>query len=251
MQPEAATDGHHLRHRVTHLVPLSVRQLPYRALDRAGALIDHRKLRSARPDLVAAMERPRDDSQLRPAYDRYVTEISTWKWAVSWPTSRLLDSLCEELRPQRILDLGSGFSTYVLASWAQRSGADVEIVSADDSTEWLAKTRTFLEGEGLDAQLIDATELATLPDASFDLAFDDIGRSEERANVLATVMRVMKPRGVVVLDDMNVRGYRKQVRARLDAGNWPLYSVRQQTIDAKGRFAMLTVAPGAGITIAP
>jgi predicted O-methyltransferase YrrM len=243
MQPEAAPANTRLRHSVTHRVPLSVRQLPYRAVDRLAALRDQRRLRADRPDLVAAMARPHDDSVLRPAYDRYVTEISTWKWAVSWPTARLLDTLCEALRPRKVLDLGSGFSTYVLTSWAQRTGAEVEIVSVDDSVDWLAKTRAFLAGHGLDAQLLDAAELPSLPDAAFDLAFDDIGRSEDRANVLDTVIRVMAPGAVVVLDDMNVRGYRRQVRTRLDTVGWPLYSVRGETIDAKGRFAMLTTAP--------
>jgi predicted O-methyltransferase YrrM len=82
-----------------------------------------------------------------------------------------------------------------------------------------------------------------LPDSTFDLAFDDIGRIEQRADAIDTLVRVMAPGGIVVLDDMNVRGYRADVRARLKRAGWPLYSLRRQTIDQRGRFAMLTAAP--------
>jgi len=224
----------------THVLPMSVRRAPFRLADRAAATVDAPRLRAARPDVEAALARPREDTALRAVYDRYVAEVSSWEWAVSWPTARALDALCEALRPRHVLDLGSGLSTYVVCDWARRSGVDVDVVSVDDSPEWLAKTRAFLDGEGLQARLIDVGELPGLPDATFDLAFDDIGRTEERARVVDTLVRVMAPRSVVVLDDMNVRGYRKEVKAKLDAAGWPLYSLRSQTIDAKGRFAMLT-----------
>ncbi len=243
MEQDAQIGPSRLRHRVTHRFPLSVRRLPFRAADRAVAEIDQRRLRAAHPNIAAALARPRDETELRRVYDRYVGEVSSWEWAVSWPTARALDLLCEEIQPRHILDLGSGLSTYVVANWARRSGIDVEIVSVDDSPDWLAKTRAFLDGQGLQARLIDISELATLPSTTFDLAFDDIGRTENRVRVLDPITRVMAPGGLVVLDDMNVRGYREQVRSRLDAAGWKVFSIRAQTIDAKGRFAMLTAAP--------
>jgi predicted O-methyltransferase YrrM len=228
---------------VTHLVPLPVRRLPFQTLDAVVATRDARRLAADRPDVLAALRNARDDAALRAFYDRYVTEVSNWEWAVSWPTARALDALCEALRPRRVLDLGSGFSTYVVCNWARRAGVETEIVSADTSDEWLDKTRVFLDGEGLSARLIASRDLASLPSAGFDLAFDDIGRIEARASVMPTIIRTMKPGGVVVLDDMNVRGYRGEVRSHLTKAGWPLYSLRPATVDAKGRFAMLTAAP--------
>jgi predicted O-methyltransferase YrrM len=242
MERKGVTDGL-LRHRLTHLMPLSVRRLPFQAADKAAAARDTRRLATARPDVIAALGRVHDDPALRALYDRYVTDISNWEWAVSWPTVRVLDALCTALRPKKVLDLGSGFSTYVVCNWARRNGADTEVVSVDTSDEWLEKTRAFLTREGLQAQLIPARDIDSLPDRSFELAFDDIGRTEERANVIPTIIRVMAPGGVVVLDDMNVRGYRSEVRTQLVAAHWDLYSARPFTFDAKGRFAMLTAAP--------
>ena len=243
MEHKNAADPGGIRHRVAQLVPFSVRRLPYQAADRAVAVRDVRRLAVARPDLIAALEGAHDDPDLRAVYDLYVNGVSNWEWAVSWPTVRVLDALCNALRPRRVLDLGSGLSTYVLCDWARRAGVEAEIVSVDTSPEWLEKTRAFLGDRGLSARLIVASELDSLEDRSFDLAFDDIGRTEERANVIGTVVRVMAPGGVVVLDDMNVRGYRDKVRAQLDAANWGLFSVRPYTLDPKGRFAMLTAAP--------
>ena len=243
MEQKSAAGPGGIRQRVSQLVPLSVRRLPYQAADRAAATRDLRRLAIARPDLVAALEGKHDDRDLRAVYDLYVNGVSNWEWAVSWPTVLVLDALCEAVRPTRILDLGSGLSTYVLCNWARRAGVEAEIVSVDTSPEWLEKTRGFLDERGLSAHLIVMDALDTLEDRSFDLAFDDIGRIEERANVIGTVVRVMAPGGVVVLDDMNVRGYRGQVKAKLDAARWDLFSVRAYTVDPKGRFAMLTAAP--------
>jgi predicted O-methyltransferase YrrM len=208
-----------------------------------GAARDARRLATARPDVAAALERVHDDPELRAIYDRYVTHVSHWEWAISWPSVRVLDALCEAVRPGKMLDLGSGFSTYVLCNWARRSGVDCEVVSVDTSDEWLEKTRAFLTAEGLQARLIPARAIDSLPTASFDLAFDDLGRTEDRASVISTVVRVVAPGGVVLLDDMNARGYRSDVRSTLAAAHWDLYSARSHTIDAKGRFAMLTAAP--------
>ncbi len=243
MEQDAAIEPSRLRHRVTHRLPMSVRQFPFRAADRAVAELDKRRLNTAHPNIAAALARPKDFTELRQTYDKYVADVSSWEWAVSWPTVRALDTLCEELQPRHILDLGSGLSTFVVANWARRSGLDVEIVSVDDSPDWLAKTRAFLDQNGLSARLIDIGELSTLPASTFELAFDDIGRTEDRSKVIETLTRVMAPGGVVVLDDMNVRGYREEVRTKLDAAGWKLFSLRTQTIDPKGRFAMLTAAP--------
>ena len=223
---------------------MSLRRLPYQLADRAAATRDQPRLRAARPDLAAALDAVKDDdADLRKVYARYVDQVSRWDWAVSWPTVCLLNALCETVQPRKILDLGSGLSTYVFARWAKRCGEDIELVSVDDSPEWLAKTREFLASEDLSARFIDVAEFHSLTRSVFDLAFDDLGRIEVRAEAIDTLVHVMAPGAVVVLDDMNVRGYRSQVRAKLVRQGWPLYSVRQSTIDAKGRFAMLTCAP--------
>lgn len=229
--------------RATDLVPLSVRRLPYEAVDRVGAVRDTRRLTAARPDVAAALERAHDDSDLRAIYQRYVKNVSHWEWAISWPSVRALDALCDALRPRLVLDLGSGFSTYVACNAARRRGFDCEVVSVDTSDEWLEKTRAFLTEEGLEARLIPAREVDALPGAAFELAFDDLGHTQDRASVIPTVLRVMAPGGVVLLDDMNARSYRREVASKLGAARWELYSARSQTIDTKGRFAMVTAAP--------
>jgi predicted O-methyltransferase YrrM len=233
--------GTSARRRVTGLVPVEMRRWPYQALDQLAAVRDQRRLHADRPDVAALLSAPRDHTELRRVYERYVDEVSSWDWAVSWPTACLLDDLVTGLAPRRVLDLGSGFSTYTECWALRRNGHDAEVVSVDDSPEWLDKTRAFLAAEDLSATLVPGREISSV-DGPFDLAFDDIGRVEDRARMVGTLARVMAPGGVVVLDDMNVRGYRNEVRAKLEALGWPLYSLRPATLDDKRRFAMLTVA---------
>jgi predicted O-methyltransferase YrrM len=231
------------RQRLTGRLPLSVRKLPFRAADSAVAWYEASKFKRDLPTVAAALDGVGEDHELRVVYDRYVADISSWDWAVAWRTALALGALCNTLRPRRILDLGSGFSTYVECRWAQQAQTETQIVSVDDSPDWLETTRGFLAGQSLSCELVGRAELGSLPDSTFDLAFDDIGRIEQRADAIDTLVRVMAPGGIVVLDDMNVRGYRADVRARLKRAGWPLYSLRRQTIDQRGRFAMLTAAP--------
>src|SRR5581483_11179383 len=69
--------------------------------------------------------------RLAPAYADYIARVSPDPIAVALPLATFLGVLCEQLRPQRILDLGSGFSSYVF-----RASAAPEVWSLDQSPAW-------------------------------------------------------------------------------------------------------------------
>jgi hypothetical protein len=63
--------------------------------------------------------------------------------SVSVELAVFLDVLCRLIEPDRILDLGSGFSSFVLRRHLASRDVGVHSViwSIDDSPEWLEQTR--------------------------------------------------------------------------------------------------------------
>jgi predicted O-methyltransferase YrrM len=62
----------------------------------------------------------------------------------------LLDLLVT-LRPKSVLELGSGFSTILIAAWLKRQG-EGHLVSIEHEPFWAEKTRIYVRMQGLDQQ---------------------------------------------------------------------------------------------------
>ena len=78
------------------------------------ARVDPIRLRRRFPELANYENQSRElTDKLRPAYEEYVASISTPDSAISLEIAALALILCRMRRPRRILDLGSGFSSWV------------------------------------------------------------------------------------------------------------------------------------------
>lgn len=74
-----------------------------------------------------------DEYQLKPAYDRYIRKISSKDMAVSWETSCFLYAAAKIRGCRKILDLGSGFSSYVLRAYSMNTHNGTLVYSIDDN----------------------------------------------------------------------------------------------------------------------
>jgi predicted O-methyltransferase YrrM len=198
---------------------------------------DARRLRREHPRLTQS-ELPLD--ALRPLYDRYVAEISSDAWAVSWESSRYLLQLCHALAPTRVLDLGSGFSSLVLRHYASSAPHAVSVVSVDDDAEWLERTREFLEELGhAGGELRLWSEFVDAPGEPFDLVFHDLASGALRESAMPVVVRSLSPHGVVVFDDAQHLGHRRAAQRAAREAKLATYSLYRSTRDGIGRFALL------------
>jgi predicted O-methyltransferase YrrM len=196
------------------------------------ALRDARRLRREHPRLV-----PGDASfpALRSHYERYVREVSTAEMAVSWETAAYLRHLCEALRPARVLDLGSGFSSLVLRDYAAAA-----VVSGDDDAQWLERTRAFLEEEGhAEGELRLWRDFESAPGEPFDLIFHDLAGGRLRETAAPLAVRCLSTRGVIVFDDAHHLGHRRAAQRAAREAGLAAYSLYHWTHDAIGRFALL------------
>lgn len=177
------------------------------------------------------------------AYEHYILNYSTEKMAASLESMIFAFQLCVALKPANILDLGSGFSSYVFRLYAQAENGEVEVVSVDDNKEWLYKTSGFLEGVSLrDNNLFEWHEFFEKGTGrGFELVFYDLGRMPVRFDNLVNVAGCLADNGIMIIDDVHKRHYAKHVRNIIKRElNWPLIDLRKRTKDKYGRFSCLT-----------
>jgi predicted O-methyltransferase YrrM len=151
--------------------------------------------------------------------------------------------LCEERQPHQVLDLGSGFSSYVFRWGAQPTR---RVCSVDVSSRWLERTARFLQEHQIErAELLDLRSFAAADRREqFDLVFHDIAELSDRIDMLEAVMQLCRPGGLLVLDDMHVPRYRAAVLQALRAASFELYSLRPRTRQSwRLRYAYLAVRP--------
>lgn len=176
---------------------------------------------------------------LEAAYGEYVERVSTRKMAVSWETACLLYCLAGTIKPRAILDLGSGFSSYVLRTYAARAKHPCQVTSVDDDPHWLEQTRVYLQRHGLSAErLMLWTDFAAqAPAEHFELVFHDLGNMQTRLTALPVVLHCLHADGVLVLDDMHKRRFRRQAERQARQGGWQVASAWSETRDSIGRFS--------------
>ena len=139
---------------------------------------------------------------------------STRSWAASPDVLLTLLDLAKSSKPARVLDLGSGMSTLVLA----KSAPQAEIISIDNSAEYAGKTKRLLAAHGVtnvDVRIAPLTphvsgvewyDLTQFRDVTnIDLLFIDgpPGSRNPKARHPAIVECASKlsPRAIIVIDD--------------------------------------------------
>lgn len=176
---------------------------------------DVRRIAKAQSD--AAWEHYRQSeyyAQLLRLLDLSAPIPSTRSWAASPDVLLTLLELSQTSKPARILDLGSGMSTLVLA----KSAPQATIISIDNSAEFAGKTKKLLETHGVtnvDLRVaplsphhsgVDWYDLSKFEDIShIDLLFVDgpPGSKNPKARhpVIAECLSKLSPRAIIVIDD--------------------------------------------------
>jgi predicted O-methyltransferase YrrM len=144
---------------------------------------------------------------------------ATRSWAASPDVLLTLLDLAKSRKPSRILDLGSGMSTLVLAI----SAPDSKIISIDNSAEYAEKTRALLSTHSISnveirvapltphSSGVDWYDVSKLVDLSdIDLLFIDgpPGSKIDRARhpALYECLSKLSPHAVIVFDDAGRAG---------------------------------------------
>ena len=179
--------------------------------------------------------------EMRAVYTEYTKDVSYEGMPISFESACLLWSLCEAMEPERILDMGSGFSSFVFRRYQITAKVKPEIWSVDESAEWLEKTREFLRGHDLsDRDLFTWDEFQNLDPPPFDVISHDLGIMSDRPDILERMLALRKKEGIVIVDDYQNPVYRAEVERRLRQYDMLTgYSVRWLTLDRFLRYSLL------------
>jgi SAM-dependent methyltransferase len=165
---------------------------------------------------------------LKEAYLQYVKEISNQEWTISWELCVYLDKLVRALKPKRILDLGSGFSSFLFRS------TNAKVVTIDTDPSWLEKTKQFLTQHNLrtdDMYLLD--EASDLVQEPYDLILHDVGIAEKDRAPMFPLLNSK----VIILDDMHIAEYRVQAMEFFKSRT--IFDLQDDTKDAYNRYACM------------
>lgn len=176
--------------------------------------------------------------RLRPAYEQYVDKISSPEMAASLELAALLLTICQLSGYRKLLDFGSGFSSFVFRLYAKETPG-VIVFSVDDDPSWLKKTRKFLMDNRVEVdQLMTLEEFQKTGESEFDCVLHDLNLVEVRINHLDQIMRLINKKGLVILDDIHKPDYFIQVLSKLENTNHKIFSLKPFTLDGYGRFSV-------------
>ena len=173
-------------------------------------------------------------------YNYYVSNISSPDMAVSLETASMMKVLVDELKPEKILDLGSGFSSFLFRSLLS-DNYQPKIVSVDDNEFWLEKTKIYLSAKGLNTEnLYTWSEFEATNQERYDFIFHDLGSMETRKQALPfTVKYLSKEHGILILDDVHKVHYYDFAVDALKDHQLKVIDVKENTLDKFGRYSCL------------
>lgn len=191
------------------------------------------------PDLRNKICSEEDTKFIEDAYYNYINNVSTDEFAISINTALYLYFLCDKFKPKRVLERGSGFSTFVFAYYKSKN-PDVKVDTIETSNGWLNKTTNFVRSYGFDADNYflwrDFEEYQ-----KYDFIFEDT-KTDLRIETIDYVMDLMDDDGIIVFDDANRHNSREReyyLEKKTEERNLHFFSLKKYTFDRFGRYACL------------
>lgn len=182
------------------------------------------------------------EAQFEHEHQHYITEVSAINWAVSLETACVLYYLCQQMQPAVVVDVGSGFSSYVLRTFRADERPHMTVYSVDDNADWLQTTRRYLSEHGLaDDHVIAWEEFRELDDLKADLIFYDFATPKVRIPEMPQLLRYTHSNSVLVLDDLHKTNMSTATRELIAQYGLKYHDLREITRDKIGRFAWAVV----------
>jgi hypothetical protein len=164
--------------------------------------------------------------------------------AISLELSVFCILMCDLMRLQKIVDFGSGYSSYIFRSLTSIIGEDYQptIWSVDDSAEWINKTKTFLSSHNISSDNVitwDAFIQQNL--CTFDFILYDLGGFDFRRDNLKQIIECCDKNGMIIFDDMHSAEYGRYLNKVLKKSNCTCFDIRYYSKDKFGRYSKLAV----------
>lgn len=209
------------------------------------SMIDRKRIQKRYPYLQKNFLEKKDDYKLKllPFYKRYITEVSNEVMAASLELMIFCIVVCDMIKPKKILDLGSGFSSFVFRFLPSLLNDELrpEIWSVDDSQEWLNKTKLFLTSNDIMNcdHMITWEELTKEDSYLFDFVLYDIGGFPFRIGVFEQAIKFVNENGIMIIDDMHSAEFGLFSQKVLKNKGISFFDLRYYTLDKINRYSLL------------
>jgi hypothetical protein len=181
---------------------------------------------------------------LRRTHAEYITTVSSPVATLSLETALVTWFILNVTSPRTIVDLGSGFSSYLFRSFQQqrnRRSESCRVLSCDDDRLWLERTGEFLTRKHLPASglyLWDDFQRMER-DIRPDLVLYDLGNSAVRLKNLPVVLSYCRADTIVVIDDVHKPWIRNAVLEGVRSRGLRCCDLAPIALDAYGRYPWL------------
>ena len=176
------------------------------------------------------------------AYVDYCRSVSLRAMAINLETAATLWWACDTVNARTVCDLGSGFTSYTIRRYAQTASHPVEVVSVDDSDQWLKMTVGYLNRHRMPATGVITYDVWSGTDDQFDVIIHDFNAGDVRNRVMWEAAERLSPGGVMVVDDMQHDGHRAELDKIASFYHWPNHAVQSVTTDESGQYAGMVTA---------
>jgi len=180
------------------------------------------------------------NKDIEEAYADYISTVSARGWAISKECVNHLFSVCVDKKPNAIVDLGSGLSSFVFRYYKKYYNNNLVVFSVDTSDLWLNKSRAFCNKYELDINnFITLSNFYDIKDVVFDIIFIDIelGKNWEiRPRCLDYSIKHFSDKNTIfILDDYHTERMRKLYSEVLKGYSFSDEDVKQMTLDSGGK----------------
>ncbi len=180
---------------------------------------------------------------IRSAYEEYTNSISSPVATISLELAYVLWFILTKQRPRQLIDLGSGFSSYLFRLYqrdCESAGGTCQVFSCDDDSLWLQRTSDFLTSKRLSVSglLLWDKLLEEQRRVSPNLVLHDLGSSWVRLRTLPRVLELCNPNTILVVDDIHKPSIRQAVLDSVQS-RARCYDLAKLTYDRFGRYAWL------------
>jgi predicted O-methyltransferase YrrM len=176
--------------------------------------------------------------ELESAYLDYTTNISNKVMAASLRCCVFLMCIYDATKPNKIIDLGSGFSSYALRYFKNKFNVNTEIYSVDSNKDWLIKSKEFCKNNNVDVSHFYSWDDIKNKVIPFDLIFMDIDKTKKRISYYDHIYNHFLSKNTFMLvDDLHKPLIRNKIK-HIDIKH-KKHRVYDETIDKFKRFSSL------------
>jgi hypothetical protein len=173
--------------------------------------------------------------------------VHEWEWyfshisdsVVSIKYSVCLWCLCEWLKPESIIDLGSGFTSLALRLYREFYSPELTVYTVDSDPYWLMNSCCYCKDHGVEDQHFYTWNDFVLKGIRGDIVSMDIDNSRPRRQYIEKSVQLA--RFAILFDDMHKAHIRQPVHKFFKTHNrcHELLDIKDKTHDKWGRYALL------------